>query len=284
MSGLISAHDFMEYLALYYDKLNEHHDSDFVEFKSEMLSLRQFLGDFVLEEKNKTVVFDEVTKKKEYVKYKSYFTHAEMFFERQIEIQENEAITKLNMKLDMKKIRKYLTKDFNKLFYDTVGKEIDELSKYFDVNSKFLMVGCGSMPISLLHYTTRYPNSTFIGIDNSSEAIGKAIELKNKLKIKNLRFSLYDGVAYDKYGDIKTILVANTVIPKKRIMNKITQSAGSNTIIFMRIPVDTGHLLSEDVNYTTLGNRIELLEEIDPYKVSGSPDDLLYKIQVLKIK
>lgn len=265
----------------YYDSLNDSQDSNLEEFKNEMVSLRKFLQDSLSVNNGYTTAFNHlIQNSSEYLKFKIMFTHSENFYERIIELDENEkVISDFNNEISINNLETYLTNEFNKLFLKDVQIEISKLDKYINSCNTFVMVGCGCLPITLLEFCEKYKNVSFIGIDNSSEAIRKAINLKEKFKTNNLSFNIVDGLNYD-YKDTDVVFVANTVVPKNDVLRQIAMSAYSKTRIIIRVPVLSGNLLSEDVKYNCIP-RIKLLEEFS----SDSPtDDLLYKLLVLEIR
>lgn len=64
-------------------------------------------------------------------------------------------------------------------------------------SKNFIMVGCGSFPITLFSVCEKYRQLNSIGIDSSHEAIINAKELKNKLSYKNVSFEIIDGINYN---------------------------------------------------------------------------------------
>ena len=251
------------------------------EFKKTMKSFRDFLihSSTSVKSEYSSIFSYFILNSNEYPKFKLKFTNAENFFERIIELDENERILSLsNENVTLENLNSFLNDEFNKLFLHDVNIEISKLQQYIS-HDNFVMVGCGSLPITLLAFCNKYREGNFIGIDHSAEAIKKAIEIKNKLNIANLSFDIVDGVNYD-YKKADTVFVANTVIYKMEILKQIAMSAKNGTKIIIRIPSHTGHLLSEDVSYINIP-RIKLLTEI-PY--DENTDDVLYKLLLLEIR
>ena len=256
-------------------------DSDLITFKSTITKLRTYLQSLISVEKGYISAYNHFVQNytEQYLKFKIKFTHAENFFERIIELDENEnVIHNSENDISLNNLDSCLTDEFNKLFFNDVKIEIDKLKKYITANN-FVMVGCGSLPITLLAFCSEFPSGSFIGIDNSPEAIRKAIDIKSKFNIENLNFDIIDGMNYD-YKNANTIFVANTVVPKMKVLKQIAMSAESKTKIIIRIPVMSGNLISEDVIYNSIP-RIRLLEEVEP---DAKTDDMLYKLLVLEIR
>lgn len=278
--GSMSLSDLIKKLQEFYDEIEKVQDTDTTKFKETMVRFREFLKDSLFVENGRVAAFNHlITNSQEYLKFKVKFTHAENFFERIIELDENEnIISKVQQYPEVKNIESYLTDEFNKLFYNDVKIEIKRLNSYLS-NKNFVMVGCGSLPITLLAFCNEYPDMSFIGIDNSSEAVRKALDIKRCFGIRNLHFDIVDGENYD-YIDSDTIFVANTVIPKIKVLRQIAMSAKSGTKIIIRVPVLSGNLLSEDVIYNSIP-RIHYLTQISP---DNNTDDMLYNLLVLELK
>lgn len=285
MTVSMSLTDLKKKLNQYCDNLEKYQDSDFGAFKHTMIDFRKFLMDSLSTRTHRITAFNYlINEDNDYYKFKVKFTHAENFFERHIELAENESVCQQirqqhNKRIQLNELQKYLTDDFNKLFFNDVKIEIEKLSEYFSQGHPFVMVGCGSMPITILSYCQEYPNESFIGIDNSAEAISKAIEIKKIFNINNLHFDIIDGINYN-YENARTIFVANTVIPKIKVLKQIAMSAKEKTKIIIRIPISAGKLISEDIEYNSI-SRIHFLKEIGPDK---DTDDLLYKLLVLEVR
>lgn len=272
--------DLTSKLQNYYNSIDTSQDKSLEDFKKAIKNLREFLKTTTSVKSGYFSAMNHlICNSQDYRKFKVKFTHAENFFERMVELDENENfLSKTNGTVEVDKIYDYLTDEFNKLFYKDVEIEIEKIKSYLSTKN-FVMVGCGSLPITLLVFCAKYPEMSFIGIDNSPEAIRKAIDLKLKLNIKNLSFNIIDGMNYD-YKDATTIFVANTVVAKMHVLKQIAMSAKSGTKIIIRVPELAGNLLSEDVIYNSIP-RIQLLTQIDP---DEKTDDLLYKLLVLEVR
>lgn len=267
-------------LRIFYNDIEKYQDTDLEKYKDIIKRLRTFLQNSLSVDNGYTTAFNHlIQNSQEYHIFKLQFTHAENFYERIIELDENEKLMSLNHNfIQLNDLDKYLTDDFNKSFFYDVKIEISKLKEHL-IGDKFVMVGCGSLPITLLTFSSELPNLSFLGIDNSPEAIRKAIDIKTKFGVTNLNFNIIDGMNFD-YKDSTTIFVANTVVPKIKVLKQIAMSAQSGTRIIIRIPVLSGNLLSEDVSYNNIP-RIHLLKEIPP---DSKTDDMLYKLLLLEIR
>jgi hypothetical protein len=288
----MSVQDLIRHLSKYAEDLSAHYnDVDTEAFVKTMMDFRTFLKDSMLLSPNSTeqatapatTAFNNLISnhKKDYFEFRNKFKHAEHNFERIIEMSDNERL--LEIKGDsvaLQKLHEYITNEFNRLFYTDVVREIDDLHKYFIQNHPFLMVGCGSLPTTLLLYCQKYPNERFVGIDNSAEAIYHAKKLKQQFQIANLSFDMIDGVDYN-YENVSTILVANSVKPKMKVLKQIAMSAKQGTRIIIRIPHLAGNLFSEDVDYQMIP-RVRRIEEI--FLTHDNVDAMLFTRVVLEIQ
>lgn len=271
-----SFEDFMEELNIYHEFLSEcvnnDNNADLIEM---MNSFRDFLKKACIISNGYFDLFEQFIQNPKYLEFRDFFMFCEAYHERLIEIKEKESL--VNKKIDISSFEKSLTLEYNKKFYQDILTEFKSLQEYMSATKKFVMVGCGSFPITLFSIAQKYQHIQSTGIDISLEAIINAKELKNKLKYSKITFDIIDGANFN-YRDYDTIFIANLVIPKTEVLKRIATTCKPGTIIFMRVPVLYGNLLSEDVNYVSM-NCFELIDSIEP---SDMTDDILYKIIVLK--
>lgn len=244
-------------------------------FLEQMDKFREFLKDACKLSSGYLHLYSQFREQEIFYEYKDFFMICESYHERLIEIHEKENIVISNN--NFTSIEKYLSLDYNKRFYQDILNEFNKLDKYMKVGNNFIMVGCGSFPITLFTVCEKYKHLNITGIDSSHEAIINAKELKNKLLYKNVVFEIIDGINYN-YRDNDTIFIANLVIPKTKVLKRIAMTCKSGTKIFLRVPIMYGSLLSEDVNYSSM-NSFNLVEDIEPSK---NTDDILYKLLVLE--
>lgn len=250
---------------------NDDNDS----FVKSMNEFRDFLKNACKLSTGYLQLYNQFKEHDKFYEYKDFFMFCESFHERLIEIHEKEHIIKTDK--NFSSIGQYLSLEYNKKFYQDISNEFNELDKYMKNCKNFLMVGCGSFPITLFSVCEKYTHLSITGIDSSPEAIINAKELKIKLSYKNVIFEIIDGINYN-YKDNDTIFIANLVIPKTKVLKRIAMTCKSGTKILLRVPVMYGSLLSEDINYTSI-NSFKLIENIEPSK---NTDDILYKLLVLE--
>lgn len=244
------------------------------QFIKQMDDFREFLKEACKLSSGYLQLYNQFKETENFHEYKDFFIFCESFHERLIEIIEKDNILISN---NHSSIKEYLSLDYNKKFYQDILNEFSNLDKYMKNCNNFIMVGCGSFPITLFYVCEKYSNLNIIGIDNSPEAIINAKELKTKLNYQKLAFEIIDGINYN-YSNIDIIFIANLVIPKTKVLKRIAMTCKQGTKIFLRIPVMYGSLLSEDVNYSSI-NSFKSIEVIEPSKTT---DDILYKLLILE--
>lgn len=245
------------------------------EFIKQMDEFRDFLKNACKLTSGYIQLYNQFREQEEFYKYKDFFIFCESFHERLIEIHEKENIMNLNKNFST--IKESLSLDYNKKFYQDISTEFDKLDDYIKNGKRFVMVGCGSFPITMLVACERYQHLSITGVDNSAEAIINAKQLKNKLQFSNIVLKIEDGINYN-YIDEDIIFVANLVIPKTKVLKRIAMTCKPGAKILIRVPIVYGSLLSEDVNYASI-NSFKVIDNIEPSK---NTDDILYKLLVLE--
>lgn len=244
------------------------------EFISCMNEFRSFLKNACMISSGYAPIYGQFKEKDCFYIYRTFFMSSENFHERLIEITEKDNI--LLKQLESDTIKDYLSLDYNQKFYNDIINEFQSIDMYLSKSKKFIMVGCGSFPLTLFSIREKYSKLDIVGIDNSPEAIINAKTLVRKLMFSNIKFDIIDGINYD-YSDIDTVFIANLVMPKTKVLKRIAMTCKSGTLILLRVPVMYGTLLSEDVNYMELQS-FNLVKEVIPTK---DTDDILYKLLVL---
>ncbi len=256
------------------DCIKNDNDAEFIGF---MNDFRMFLKEACIISNGYIQLFERFIQDPQFIKFRDFFMFCEAYHERLLEIKEKEAL--VNKTGNITNFSDHLTLEYNQKFYQDILKEFSSLQNYMVKSKRFVMVGCGSLPITLFSIAQEYKKTELTGIDNSLEAIINAKELKEKIKSKRVTFDIVDGINYD-YYKFDTIFIANLVIQKTEVLKRIAMTSKPNTLVFMRVPVLYGNLLSEDVNYVSM-NSLELIDSIEP---SDTTDDILYKIIVLRKK
>lgn len=268
--------DLKEEIELYKMVLSDNIKSDDNDsFIKSMNQFREFLKNACKLSTGYLQLYNQFKDDEGFYEYKDFFMFCESFHERLIEIHEKQHI--INTNNNFSSIKEYLSLEYNKKFYQDISNEFNELDKYMKNCKNFVMVGCGSFPITLFSVCEKYNNICITGIDSSPEAIINAKELKTKLSYKSVIFEIIDGINYN-YKNNDTIFIANLVIPKTKVLKRIAMTCKSGTKVLLRVPVMYGSLLSEDINYISISS-FKLIENIEPSK---NTDDILYKLLVLE--
>ena len=109
---------------------------------------------------------------------------------------------------------------------------------------RFVMVGSGPLPATLLHVLDRTPVTEAIGLDVDSEAIGLARQLARAYAITGLDIQQADGGSYD-YAAADVVYIANLVAPKAAVLRRVAETARVGTQVVLRDPFALGCLLAE---------------------------------------
>jgi hypothetical protein len=109
---------------------------------------------------------------------------------------------------------------------------------------RFVMVGCGPLPVTILHVLHRTSVAEAIGLDVDEEALDLATRLMSRLGVGRVRLIGRNGLAYD-FRDADVIYVANMVVAKTGVLERIADTARVGTQVIVRDPVAMGHLLAE---------------------------------------
>jgi hypothetical protein len=109
---------------------------------------------------------------------------------------------------------------------------------------RYVMIGIGRVPASLLylHDWTAVPE--LVGIDNYPEAVAKCRQLLDAYRIDRIKVLLADGVDYD-YSDADVIYLGYFANPRADVLARIIRTAKKSAQVILRDPVGTGTLFAE---------------------------------------
>jgi hypothetical protein len=124
---------------------------------------------------------------------------------------------------------------------------------------RFVMVGCGPLPVTILHVVRRTRVPEAIGLDVDDEALALAGRLMSQLGIRRVRIIARNGLAYD-FKDADVVYVANMVVSKTGVLERIADTARAGSQVIVRDPVAMGHLLAES-SEGTLDSRFAVIAE-----------------------
>ena len=127
----------------------------------------------------------------------------------------------------------------------------------FATCQRFVMVGCGPLPVTLLHVADKYPDIKIFGVDIDPDSIAVAREVVSAFGVPQMTLVHDDGTSYD-YSRDDIIYVANLVYPKLAVLNRIARTGRAGTLVVLRDPTRTGeHLADVGMNAVDDNYRIE---------------------------
>jgi hypothetical protein len=121
---------------------------------------------------------------------------------------------------------------------------------------RFVMVGSGPLPATLLHVLDRTPVAKAIGLDVDTEAIDIARQLARSFAIPGLEILQEDGGSYD-YAAADVVYIANLVVPKAKVLRRVSETARIGIQVVLRDPFALGCLLA-DTGLDTLDSCYEV--------------------------
>lgn len=111
---------------------------------------------------------------------------------------------------------------------------------------RLVMVGCGAFPATLLWFSDQLPAIDYIGLDIDPDCVELANRLAAALGRHNLRFTTIDGSDFD-YSGADFVYVANQVVPKRTVLERLLQYATPQLQVVVREPTHLGELLATPV-------------------------------------
>ncbi len=109
---------------------------------------------------------------------------------------------------------------------------------------RFVMVGCGQMPVTALHVNDRTQVGEIICLDVSDKAVAAVEALGATLNTHRLQAFRFDGQKYD-YCSANVIYIANMVSPKISVVSRVLDTADRSAAIIIREPYSFGRLWAE---------------------------------------
>lgn len=128
--------------------------------------------------------------------------------------------------------------------YNRVGDMFDHVN--FDHCKRFVLIGCGQLPMTALHVNDRTNVPEIICIDVTSEAISAVQKLTASLGGLRLQAMKCDGQIYD-FSLADVVYVANMVSPKAGVVSRIIETASEDVQIIVREPYSLGLLWAESI-------------------------------------
>lgn len=108
----------------------------------------------------------------------------------------------------------------------------------------FVMVGCGPLPVTMLHVLDRSDVAELRGLDVDPRAVELGARVLACHESDRGRTEHADGRELD-YSAADVVYVANLASPKRAILERIARTVAPGTAVVLREPVGLGRLLSE---------------------------------------
>lgn len=122
-----------------------------------------------------------------------------------------------------------------------------------------VMIGCGSLPDTLLYLHEHTEIETLVGIERDPRAADHARELAENLGCDRIEIAAGDGIEAD-YAGFDVICPSVFARPRLEIVERIAGTASAHAQVILRDPTFTGKLLFEGV-LGSLPDRLEVRAE-----------------------
>jgi hypothetical protein len=114
----------------------------------------------------------------------------------------------------------------------------------FDGCNEFVMVGCGPLPVTLLHVSDRTRVARIIGLETDPDAAALAAAVCRRAAGDRIRIAERDGRDYD-FRAADVVYVANLVRPKAAVLARVAETVRPGTRVVVREPIAAGALFAE---------------------------------------
>ncbi len=135
-----------------------------------------------------------------------------------------------------------MLEDFGSRIYERVHDLFDQLE--LSSCRRFVMVGCGPLPGTLLNVMDNTCVAHIIGLDTDKVAVSTVNRLAERFGLDRLSAVHCDGSSYD-YQDADTVYVANLVQGKTKVLCRIADTVKNGTDVVLRDPSSIGTILTE---------------------------------------
>jgi hypothetical protein len=138
--------------------------------------------------------------------------------------------------------------------YNRVREMFDRVD--FHNCRRFVMVGCGRLPVTMFHVHDRTERTEIVGLDVVPGAIDTAREIAVLFGYARVRPELCDGQAYD-YDGAQVIFITNMISSKAAVLSRIAETAPADVRVVVREPYSLRRLWSES-GERSLDPRLEI--------------------------
>jgi hypothetical protein len=132
----------------------------------------------------------------------------------------------------------------------------------FGTCRRFVMVGCGRLPVTMFHVHDRTETTRIVGLDIVPEAVDTARAIAARFGYTRLEAELCDGRSYD-YGETQIIFITNMISSKAAVLSRIAETAPRDVQVIVRDPYSLRHLWSESSEHS-LDPRLEITGRDSP--------------------
>ncbi|HET8625628.1 MAG TPA: methyltransferase domain-containing protein, partial [Gemmatimonadales bacterium] len=123
---------------------------------------------------------------------------------------------------------------------------VRDLFDYVDFTDcrTFVMVGCGPLPVTLLHVARRARVPRLVGLEVEPESARDARALCRELGVDTIEVQECDGGEFD-YSEADVIYIANLVRAKRAVLTRVARTARAGARVVVREPSSVGELVAE---------------------------------------
>jgi hypothetical protein len=147
----------------------------------------------------------------------------------------------------------------------------------FSTCRRFVLMGCGRAPCSLFYLHDWTEVECLVGIDRDRQSLDMARELVDGFGLRRVRLVEADACDLD-YAEFDVIYWDPFALPRRKIMERVVETARSDSAVILRDPFFTGTLLCEPMA-GCLNPRLEICAES-----AGFPGRFMLKHYVLRFK
>lgn len=147
--------------------------------------------------------------------------------------------------------------EFARRAYDRVRDMFETVD--FSGCRRFVMVGCGSLPVTMLHVMEKTTVPEIVGLDIDGTALSLNQTAIRSFDSGRLRVEHANGTAYD-YESADIVYIANLVQPKRGVLKRVADTARDETQVILRDPYSMGRLFAES-GVDELDERLRLTGE-----------------------
>ncbi|QQS59745.1 hypothetical protein IPN35_02610 [Candidatus Peregrinibacteria bacterium] len=246
--------DIVETLDMYHKKItsiNTSHDRE--EFFNLMGDLDRYITGIIDED-----AFQSFYHSVHFRTFSDLFLIPHQYYMRAVEALESSCIQRVSFSDSIEPLSDKVKGDFMKTRFYTKVKDLSMVD--FSRVKKFVMVGTGPLPDTILFVTENFNIPEIIGIDNNAEAVFSGNELIRYLGLSQVQIRNADGIDYD-YSGADLVYVANFVPPKNKVLSRIAETAPNHVQIIIESPLLMGRLFFEEVIPEKLHHLLRIQEK-----------------------